>query len=89
MARWYNGMDAAVTSQEGKTIVCGHWHTSYGHAKYLNKGNEFGPDACFEPYRNTGIIAIDGCTAYSGIVNVVVIEDRETEGQKQESICEV
>ena len=89
MAHWYNGIDAAVTSQEEKTIVCGHWHTSYGHTKYLSKGSEFGQDACFEPYRNAGIIAIDGCTAYSGIVNVVVIEDRETEGRRQEYICEV
>lgn len=82
-ARWYNGIDAAINSQDEKTIVCGHWHASYGHAKYLNRGNEFGPNACFEPYYNTGIIAIDGCTAYSGIVNVVVIEDSEIEGQGQ------
>ena len=78
-ARWYNGIDAAITSQEEKTVVCGHWHTSYGHSKFLNKGSEFGSDACFEPYYNTGIIAIDGCISFSGIVNVVVIEDDEIE----------
>lgn len=76
-ARWYNGIDAAMTVQEDKTIVCGHWHTSYGHSKYLNNGNEFGPNAHFEPYYNKGIIAIDGCTAYSGSVNVVVLNDDE------------
>lgn len=78
-ARWYNGIDAARSSLEEKTIVCGHWHASYGHAKYLSKGSEFGADACFAPYYNNGIIAIDGCTARSGIVNVLVLEDGESE----------
>ena len=55
-ARWYNGIDAAVTCQEEKTIVCGHWHTSYGHAKYEGKGSEFDDDADFSPYRAPGII---------------------------------
>ena len=32
-ARWINGMDAVRTvCEDDKTIVCGHWHTSYGHA---------------------------------------------------------
>ncbi len=38
-ARWFNGMDAAQTADENKTIVCGHWHTSYGHSKYEHKGD--------------------------------------------------
>lgn len=74
-ARWYNGIDAAVTCQEEKTIVCGHWHTSYGHAKYEGKGSEFDDDADFSPYQAPGIIAIDACTAHSGLVNVLVIND--------------
>lgn len=74
-ARWYNGIDAAQTCMEGKTIVCGHWHTSYGHAKYEKRGSEFGNDADFTPYYAPGIIAIDGCTAHSGQVNIVVLED--------------
>ena len=65
-ARWYNGIDAAQTCMEEKTIVCGHWHTSYGHAKYENRGSEFGSNADFTPYYAPGIIAIDGCTARSG-----------------------
>ena len=48
-ARWYNGMDAAQTADEDKTIICGHWRTSYGHSKYEGKGSEFGPDADFSP----------------------------------------
>ena len=74
-ARWYNGMDAARSSREGKTVVCGHWHCSYGHANYEHKGSEFGPDADFSPYYGPGIIALDACTAFSGKVNVLVIED--------------
>ena len=74
-ARWYNGMNAARTCMEEKTIVCGHWHTSYGHAKLEGKGTEFGLNADFSPYYAPGIIAIDGCTAQSGQVNVLVLED--------------
>ena len=74
-ARWFNGMDAAQTADEDKTIVCGHWHTSYGHSKYEHEGTEFGEDADFSPYYGPGIIAIDACTAFSGKVNCLVIED--------------
>lgn len=74
-ARWFNGMDAAQTADENKTIVCGHWHTSYGHSKYEHKGSEFGEDADFSPYYGPGIIAIDACTAFSGKVNCLAIED--------------
>ncbi|MBR1496103.1 MAG: metallophosphoesterase [Oscillospiraceae bacterium] len=75
-ARWINGMDAVRTVKEdGKTIVCGHWHTSYGHSRYEGKGSMFGKDADFTPYRAPGILAIDACTAYSGMVNCVVIQE--------------
>lgn len=76
-ARWYNGMDASQTCLEKKTVVCGHWHSSYGHWRYQNKGTEFGADADFTPYVADGIIALDACTAYSGIINVYIIEDEE------------
>ena len=77
-ARWNNGIELACKHkilEIGKTIVCGHWHASYGHAKYGNQGSEDGKDAIFTPFSAPGILAIDGCTAYSGIVNCVVIED--------------
>ena len=64
-----------IRDAEHKTIVCGHWHTSYGHSKYEHKGTEFGEDADFSPYYGPGIIAIDACTAFSGKVNCLVIED--------------
>ena len=77
MCRWYNGMEAARQGviESNKTIVCGHWHTSYGHAKFEGKGSEFGKDANFSSYKAKGILAIDTCTTVSGKVNVVVLED--------------
>lgn len=77
-ARWINGMDAAVffdVIEFGKTIVCGHWHTSYGHARLHKKCTEWGPDAIFTPFNDHGIMALDACTAHSGKINCVVIED--------------
>ncbi len=74
-ARWYNGMDAVQTCMEDKTILCGHWHSSYGHWKYEHIGSEFGADAYFSPYYGSGIIALDACTAISNRANVIVLED--------------
>ena len=35
-ARWINGMEAAHAGiiEPTKTIVCGHWHCSFGHSRY-------------------------------------------------------
>ena len=76
-ARWINGMEAAHSGviEPGKTIVCGHWHTSYGHCCYEGDGGEFENNPNFNPYYGEGIIALDGCTSWSGIVNCIVIED--------------
>ena len=46
-----------------KTIVCGHWHCSYGNFMYGNAENEVSD---FEPFKSDGILAIDACTALSG-----------------------
>ncbi len=76
-ARWHNGMQAAKCGVlvPNKTVVCGHFHTSYGHARIEGKGSEWGEDADFSPYRAEGILCLDGCTAASGIVNCAVLED--------------
>lgn len=76
-ARWINGMEAAHGGivEPGKTILCGHWHCSFGHAHYEHIGSEFDCDANFTPYYANGIIALDACTARSGEVNCIVIED--------------
>lgn len=84
-ARWLNGMQLAHEGivEEPKTIVCGHFHTTWGKARYHRptgdlKGNgyyEFGDGADFSPYYDKGIIAIDGCTVYSNRVNIIVVDD--------------
>lgn len=58
---------------EGKTIYCGHWHSSWGHCKIDKICSEYGKDADFSPFIKDGIVAIDACTAHSGIVNVVTL----------------
>ena len=74
-ARWTNGMDAAHDGviEEGKDIVCGHWHSSYDHSRYERKCSEFGDDADFTPYYGKGIIAIDVCTVHSGKINCLIL----------------
>ncbi len=76
-ARWANGMAMAHggATVPGKTVVCGHFRCSYGHAHYEDKGSEFDADADFTPYYAPGIIALDACTALSGKVNCIVLED--------------
>ena len=85
-ARWINGIKRANEGivEPGKTIVCGHWHCSYGHMldsiKTDNWISEFDKDAIWEPWHHEGCIAIDRCTAYTGEVNVLVLEDEFLEG---------
>lgn len=76
-ARWINGMEAAHGGilEPGKTIVCGHWHCSFGHSRYENDGGEFDNNPNFAPYYGDGIIALDACTPLSKKVNCIVIED--------------
>ena len=57
-----------------KTIVFGHYHTSYARSQYEGKP-EWGEDADFSIYYGNSYIGLDGCTAYSGKVNVLVLED--------------
>lgn len=78
-ARWINGMNAAQQGAviAGKTVVCGHYNASWGHCNIENACPEFGEGADSSPYYAEGIIAIDACTAASGRVNCIVIEDEE------------
>lgn len=75
-AMWGNPFEMAEKglNYTGKTIVFGHWHCSTGWAKSEGR-SEFGDDAKFDPYYGDGFIAIDACTAHSGQVNVLVLED--------------
>lgn len=75
-AMWFNGMQMAMDGFTiEKCIVVGHYHASWGHAK-MGKCSEFGEDADFSPfYYQDKLIAIDGCTAHTGKINVLVLED--------------
>ena len=78
-ARWINGMLAHSqgVKEEGKTIVCGHFHASWGHL-WLEHGDDEEvneEEITDDPYYADGIIAIDGCTARTGKVNCIVLED--------------
>lgn len=84
-AHWLNGMEVCHSGvkEKGKTIVCGHFHSSWGHSHINQDRKEFPPKSSkefkksFEPYYEKGIIAIDGCTAYSGIVNILKLKENE------------
>lgn len=76
-ARWSNGMSEWNSGwyYKNKTIVCGHWHTSFGHYRYHNIGHgEFEKDSCFDIYKDKGIIALDSCVAYTHKINIYIIE---------------
>ena len=67
---------------QDKTILCGHWHTSYGHSMINKDGPEFDikhkdgtvEKATFTPFEDDGIIALDACTVVSGFVNCKVLD---------------
>ena len=74
-ARWGNPYELAdMGLKPDKTVVFGHWHTSWPRARYEGK-EEFGSNADFSIYHGDGYIGVDACTAASGKVNVLVIED--------------
>lgn len=87
-ACWANGMNtwACGIREEGKTIYCGHWHTSWGHAYLHQDGKEFaeneGEYERFDPFVDEGIVAIDACTAYTHKVNVCVLDINDEEYER-------
>ncbi len=77
-SRWLNGMELCCLhgiKEEGKTVVCGHFRTSYGHDVIEHRASEHSRFADFSPFYHDGIIALDACTAASGFVNCIVLED--------------
>ncbi len=81
-ARWLNGINMWHNGivEPNKTIVCGHWHSSYGNSVFHNKGREFEKDingkllSDHTPFIDDGIIALDSCAAYSGFINCIRLE---------------
>ena len=69
--------------EPGKIIVCGHWHSSDYNS--IKDGTEpFPPRSStdsdwkhvFRPAVDEHFIAIDACTAYSGLINILVFEEK-------------
>lgn len=82
-ARWLNGMEMWKNPRnriEGKTIVVGHWHCSWGwsHIKQERKEwpqkNRIDWQKSFEPFVDDGIMAIDSCVAYTNFINCITLE---------------
>jgi serine/threonine protein phosphatase 1 len=75
-AMWVNPFKFADLNfnQTGKTIIFGHWHCSAGHKVLGNCESEF-ENTIWEPCYYNNTIAIDRCTAFTGKVNVLVLED--------------
>ena len=71
-----------VSFPDEKITVCGHCHTSYGHACIHNLGKEFPSKGerwkkhcCFDPFIDKNIIALDACSALTHMCNCVVLEE--------------
>ena len=86
-SRWENGMDMWKKGVRipNKTIICGHFHSSWGHSHLHQDRKEF-PDKnrknwqkSFVPFVDDGIIAIDSCCAYSGFLNCITLEIEDEE----------
>ena len=88
-AVWINGMDAwnRGIREQGKTVVCGHVHSSWGNAYLHQDGQEYPEDGRdtyvnYDPFIDEGIVSLDSCTMLSGRVNVQVIELSDAEWQE-------
>jgi len=102
-ATWINGMNAwnEGVREPNKTIFCGHWHTSWGHANLHDWGVEFlkpvetmhydekigrmVPFADYSPFIDDGIVAIDACTVVSKKINVYTLEIEDEEWERWNS----
>ncbi len=83
-ARWLNGQKLVLYQHlklEGKTIICGHYPSAYGHL-IVEKGLvEEEPkistyqELNYTPFITKDIVALDGMVWQSGQINVFIIED--------------
>lgn len=84
-ARWINGMRAWDNGIfiRNKTIVCGHWHASWGRAHITHEYPEFPKKSeednkvAFSPFIAKGIIAMDSCVVHTKFLNCIKIEEND------------
>ena len=82
-ARWLNGMECWKQGvvEPGKSIICGHWNCSYYWSHIKQRYPEYPDrnkkdfDKSFQPAIDSGLVALDACTAYSKKVNVFIVEE--------------
>lgn len=82
-ARWENGMEMwhKGIKVPHKIIVCGHWHTGWGHYMLHNKGET--QYDCYDIFKDKGIIALDACTAITERVNVLIIHETDLDNKRR------
>ena len=77
-AMWGNPFARAEQdlNKTDKILCVGHWHCSVGWANEEGR-SEFGEDVKWDIYKDEkhNVIFLDKCTAHTGHVNVLVIED--------------
>lgn len=59
----------------GKTIVCGHWHTSDFWNTLEKKNYSIKENPIFISEKHKGLIGLDACTAITHKVNVFIVEE--------------
>lgn len=70
-------------NKTGKTIVCGHWHTSDFFNNLLYKSQKSKQldikvsNPIFKSDKYPGLIGLDACTALTKVVNVLVLNEDE------------
>ena len=69
-------------NQTGKTIVCGHWHTS-DFFNHLTKQHKSIYDCPIFKSKRYKLIGLDACTAGSKKVNCLVLEEDEKDVSKR------
>lgn len=84
-ATWMNGMDCWKKNirVHDKTIICGHYHSSWGHSRLHHKGKEY-PDSLtdftdwnYTAFKDRGIINLDACTVISKYINCIKLINQE------------
>ena len=85
-ASWLNGMDCwnKNIQVKDKTILCGHYHSSWGHCFIHKQGidiphteDQINENWHTEPFVDNGIICLDACTVLSGKVNCWKIDKQK------------
>ena len=95
-AVWYNPFARWEINDrqgiDGKTVVFGHWHTSWAYKQYRGYDKEFlssvetmycdsegvvHPTVCHDMFIDNGIIGLDACTVNTKKINILVLNEDE------------